>query len=358
MKRLVICCDGTWQKLENEYPSNVIKITQAVKSIATGNIPQILFYSPGVGTDDYLIDKLGGGAFGWGIDKAIQNSYRFLCLNHEPGDEVYLFGFSRGAYTIRCLAGMIYNAGLLQRQHINRIHQAYELYRDHDKAASPTSDRAVQFKQQYGEPIQITLLGCWDTVGSLGVPDAIPWLGADLSINKKYQFLDAALNPIVAHARHAMAVDEIRKVFDICRMEDPTGTIDLKERWFPGEHGCVGGGTRAYKGLSNAALQWMIREANALGLEFDPDIITAPEWDGGHLDATTPFDNDPGIYGRLGELYRGLEADHETVNPRCQIRFEDLDDSVKKRWRDVPRYRPKNLEAWCSDRLDQWAKLP
>ena len=355
MKRLVICCDGTWQKVENPCPSNVVKITQVIKSITTDQISQIVFYNEGVGTEEYLIDKLGGGAFGWGIDHAIQNAYRFLCLNHEPGDEVYLFGFSRGAYTVRCLAGLIYNAGLLKRQHLRHISEAYELYRNHDAEASPLSEQAIQFKQQYGEPIKITLLACWDTVGSLGIPDVIPWLGMNLNLNQKYQFLDATLNPIVLHARHAMAVDEIRKVFNICRMEDPNGTIDVKERWFPGEHGCVGGGTESTKGLSNATLQWIMAEAAALGLEFDPEIQMDTGWNGTLIDHTTPFNNDPGVYKKLGTINRGLES-KQKVNIQCSIEFDDLDDSVKKRWRDLGDYRPENLQICCGSLLDQWAR--
>jgi len=354
MKRLIICCDGTWQKVENPCPSNVVKITQVIKSVATDQLSQIVFYNKGLGTEEDLINKLGGGAFGWGIDDAIQNAYRFLCLNHEPGDEVYLFGFSRGAYTVRCLAGMIHNAGLLQRQHLRHISKAYNLYRNHDAEASPNSEQAMQFKQKYGEPIKIQLLACWDTVGSLGIPDVISWLGINRSLNQKYQFLDATLNPIVVHARHAMAVDEIRKVFNICRMEDPSGKIDLKERWFPGEHGCVGGGTESTKSLSNAALQWIIGEAAAVGLEFDPDLQRETEWDGTFTDHAVAFDNDPGIYRKLGTIDRGLES-KEMVNLQCSIRFEDLDDSVKKRWRDRSEYRPENLQICCGTLLDKWA---
>ncbi|MBV8886356.1 MAG: DUF2235 domain-containing protein, partial [Chroococcidiopsidaceae cyanobacterium CP_BM_RX_35] len=107
MKRLVVCCDGTWQALNSPYPTNVVKIAQAVKPITTNNILQTVFYDQGVGTGDEF-DKITGGVFGWGIDKVIQDAYRFLSLNYVAGDEIYLFGFSRGAYTVRSLAGLIY----------------------------------------------------------------------------------------------------------------------------------------------------------------------------------------------------------------------------------------------------------
>lgn len=99
MKRLIVCCDGTWQKLDREYPTNVVKITQAIKPIAEkDHVQQIVFYEEGVGTGDVL-DGLFGGAFGWGLDGNIQSAYRFLSLNYQSGDEIYLYGFSRGAYT-------------------------------------------------------------------------------------------------------------------------------------------------------------------------------------------------------------------------------------------------------------------
>ncbi|EAW36794.1 DUF2235 domain-containing protein, partial [Lyngbya sp. PCC 8106] len=129
MKRLVVCCDGTWQKLNNPYPTNVVKIAQAIKTIASDGVPQIVFYDEGIGSEGGL-DLLLGGAFGQGIDKNIQDGYRFLCLNYNEGDEIYLFGFSRGAYTVRSLAGLIYNSGLLSRPYIRLASQAYELYRD------------------------------------------------------------------------------------------------------------------------------------------------------------------------------------------------------------------------------------
>ncbi len=103
MKRLIVCCDGTWQQLNSNYPSNVIKIAQAVKSSASDGVPQIVFYDEGIGVESH---KLLGGVTGLGIDENIQDAYRFLCLNYEHGDEIYLFGFSRGAYTVRSLTGL------------------------------------------------------------------------------------------------------------------------------------------------------------------------------------------------------------------------------------------------------------
>jgi uncharacterized protein (DUF2235 family) len=141
MKRLIVCCDGTWQKLKSEYPTNVVKIAQGIKPSCDKGIAQIVFYDEGVGTDIFNDESLFswvntvlrviGGAFGSGIDHNIQEAYRFLSLNYEPGDEIYLFGFSRGSFTVRSLAGLINcSGGLLSLPRIRDIPFAYDLYKD------------------------------------------------------------------------------------------------------------------------------------------------------------------------------------------------------------------------------------
>src|ERR671933_959348 len=143
MKRLIVCCDGTWQQLTSPYPSNIVKLAQAVKPIASDGVPQIVFYDEGIGTDS---NKLLGGATGLGIDRNIEDAYRFLSLNYVAGDEIYMFGFSRGAYTVRSLAGMIYCAGLLSRRNVTMASQAYELYRKRE--ISPKHAEAKSFREK------------------------------------------------------------------------------------------------------------------------------------------------------------------------------------------------------------------
>ena len=169
MKRLIVCCDGTWQQLNSTCPSNVVKLAQAVKRTASDGVPQIVFYDEGIGVDS---NKIVGGVTGLGIDKNIQDAYRFLSFNYDQGDEIYLFGFSRGAYTVRSLAGMIYCSGLLSRRYITKASEAYELYRD--RGLKPNDEEAKSFRKDYGKDngdrVPITLLGCFDTVGALGIP--------------------------------------------------------------------------------------------------------------------------------------------------------------------------------------------
>jgi uncharacterized protein (DUF2235 family) len=326
MKRLVVCCDGTWQSLDNRYPTNVLKIAQAITQSDGDGVPQVVFYDSGVGTVKG-VSRYVGGALGAGIDDKIQSAYRFLSLNYAPGDEVFLFGFSRGAYTVRSLAGLIYKCGLVRRNCIHMTGAAYELYRLHGEEFRPSGTRATGFRQQFGDRIPIKVLGCWDTVGSLGVPEGIPLVSR--WFNERYRFYDTTLNPLIEKAFHAVAIDEIRKVFNVTPMNphEDRGNSQVLQVWFPGEHSCVGGGVRATRGLSDAALEWMLDMAASQGLAAERSHIQ----DGIDADPTVPFDNSPGLYRLVGIIRRSLD-------PR-----DDLSDAVWIRRQRVPGYDPPNL---------------
>ena len=336
MKRLIVCCDGTWQKLSSDYPTNVVKIATAIQTLAKDKKPQILFYNQGIGTRD-KVDKLLGGAFGKGIDQDIQDAYRFLSLNYEKGDEIYLYGYSRGAYTVRSLAGLIYCSGLPNRKNIREVPRAYEIYRKRTKPGEvsiPQTTEAINFRQENGGRVPITFLGCWDTVGSLGIPDLLSELPVDEWINEKYNFHDTSLSPIIQNARHAVAIDEIRKVFDVTPMlkcKSPKNPHqNLRLIWFPGEHGCVGGGTEEHSGLSDGALQWMIDESKVLGLEFDESQVP----DGINPDPIIHFDNT-------------LKAPYILTGHNLRkIDFPHFHPSVFERWSLVEHYRPENLNMY------------
>lgn len=332
MKRLIVCCDGTWQQLTSPYPTNVVKLAQAVKPIANDGIPQIVFYDQGIGTESY---KLLGGVTGLGIDQSIQHAYRFLCLNYVSSDEIYLFGFSRGAYTVRSLAGMIYCSGLLDRPHIARAPEAYELYRNRD--IKPRDRAAVEYRQTYGDRVPITLLGCFDTVGALGIPGLPAFRQFHQQLNKRYRFHDTTLNKSVQNALHAVAIDEIREVFAVTPMKKHPDADNQRvtQVWFPGEHGCVGGGTEEHSGLSDAALQWMIDSVSQLrlGIELDPSVIPT----GINPNYGIDFKNNPGFFKLAGIKLREVG---DTI--------EDLHESVIKRWQSRADYRPRNLEQLLS----------
>ncbi|MEA5536928.1 phospholipase effector Tle1 domain-containing protein [Crocosphaera sp. XPORK-15E] len=353
-KRIVVCCDGTWNELTNSHPTNVVKFARLVKYMADDKTPQLVFYLPGLGTEDgNVIEQLGGGAFGWGIDETIKEAYRLLCMNYDATaqDEIYLVGFSRGAYIARCLAGMIYNCGLLIRSQIKEIPKAYELYRDNK--ISPNDPKLQKFRRDNSKKIDsneayldyrvpIKMLGCWDTVGALGLPDIIPWLPIEKFLNQKYEFFDANLSPIIDNAFHAVAIDEKRKSFPSTPMIPSEKNLQqrVEEVWFAGNHGCVGGGTKEYKGLSDYPLQWMLNKAEALGLEFystendEDDFQIKP-------DPTTKFDNSlTGVYLLGGEEWRPIGSSHIFIHH-----------SVVERLKARSEYRPENLKPLLNDLL-------
>ncbi|MCL1471827.1 DUF2235 domain-containing protein [Argonema antarcticum] len=332
MKRLIVCCDGTWQQLNSSYPSNVIKLAQAVKSSGSDGVPQIVFYDEGIGSDS---NKILGGVTGLGIDRNIQDAYRFLCLNYEHGDEIYLFGFSRGAYTVRSLTGMIYCSGLLDRPHITRAAEAYELYRNRD--IKPKDKVAADYREDYGERVPITLLGCFDTVGALGIPGLPAFKKFHEQLNKRYRFHDTTLNKLIQNALHAVAIDEVREIFDVTPMKKNPDAENQRviQVWFPGEHGCVGGGTKEHSGLSDAALQWMLDSTRnlGLGLEFDTSAIPT----GINPNYEVDFKTDAGFFKLAGIKFREVGD-----------AIDELHESTIKRLQSRKDYRPKNLEKLLS----------
>jgi uncharacterized protein (DUF2235 family) len=220
-----------------------------------------------------------------GIDHRILKCYRFLCLNYSPGDQIYLFGFSRGAYTVRSLAGLIYNCGLLRSEQVRMIPRAYEIYRqpNSNKECAPSGAEAIAFRKQYAitdmpnSRPRIKFMGLWDTVKALGIPE-IPLLRQLSKIaNQHYEFHDHRLSPIIDAAFHAVSLEEQRSTFSLIPI-DTLGTINckrLQQAWFPGGHGAVGGGEASVAPLSDAALQWMfdkLHESDS-GLHFDASRI-------------------------------------------------------------------------------------
>ena len=260
MKRIAIFADGTWNSPEQDDPTNVLRFSRAVKP-KVGQVEQIAFYDWGVGTDR---KKMSGGLSGAGIDKNIMDCYRFLVHNYHKGDQLFFFGFSRGAYTVRSLAGFIRNSGLLKREYANKIEDAFKLYRKRNRASGPNAPQAIGFRKRYAvaDITPIEFMGVWDTVGALGIP--VPFWGT--LGEEDFLFHDTEPSKIVLHARHAVSIDENRADFE------PTG-LDLKQVWFAGVHSDVGGGY-ANCGLGDCAGEWMMKEAKKFGLVFEPHLNT------------------------------------------------------------------------------------
>lgn len=346
-KRIIIGCDGTWSKFDDQAPTNLRRFIQLLKPTASDGTTQLIQYQEGIGSRWF--DKLPGGAFGAGIDDKIQAVYRFLCLNYTAGDELYLFGYSRGAYTVRSLGGLIDCVGLLSPEQTGQLEAAYEIYRiqndDKRKAA------AAAFRAEYQtQRIPITLLGCWDTVGALGIPDLIPNLPIDYWANKPYRFHNTRLSPLIQHALHVAALDEQQKVFSLTPMNLPEGSpTRLKQIWFPGEHSTVGS---AYGGpLGDLTLAWMVQSIGefGLGLEFDADKVNAlrPDPLGGTV--RDLFEErrrwNWSFFTILGLKVREIEAEPNEAN-----RQQYFHPGVSQRWCQQAEYRSKCLvdRGWAS----------
>ena len=275
MKRIVICCDGTWNRPDQVHdgkvcPSNVTKIARCIAPADSKGKRQLLFYDKGVGTGRF--DRLLGGAFGWGIKKKILDVYRFLMATYEPGDELFFLGFSRGAYTVRSSFGLIRNSGLLKPEFAHKLQDAYVLYRRRDDASHPDAIESELFRRSYSWEPRAKFIGVWDTVGALGLP-----VGGLLKfINKRWSFHDMTLSSWVDNAFQALAIDERRKPFRPSVWDQSAkakGQV-LEQVWFAGVHSNVGG-SYPQSGLSDITLLWMIHKIEACGLAVDHSCVNA-----------------------------------------------------------------------------------
>lgn len=324
MKRLVMCSDGTWNRRDaGPRSTNVAKMAEAVKP-TQGRTRQLVFYDEGVGTGGFW-DRLVGGATGRGLEKNVLDAYHFLVENHDPGDEVFLFGFSRGAYTARSVGGMLRKCGILRRDSLHLLGDAYKLYRSKEH---PDSAAATAFRAAHSKETRVRFIGVWDTVGALGIP-----AGPLRSFNaRRHGFHDVQLSRSVDVACHALSIDERRRAFRPTLWTTTPGADQrVQQEWFPGCHSGVGGGYKE-AGLSDVALAWMMDEASAAGLGFTPG-------------ARARLQPDPAarlIESRKG-LWRFLPGGWRPIgDPRHQP--QGVHASAAQRMADPgAKYRPRNL---------------
>ena len=344
-KRLVMCCDGTWNTADQKCPTNVTKLALALADKSADGTEQLVFYHPGVGTGAW--DHISGGAFGVGLSQNVQDTYRFLVENFEPGDEIFLFGFSRGAFTARSTAGFIRNSGILRRRFEDRIPRAYELYRD--RTTHPRGIEAQLFRRTYSYETRIRCIGVWDTVGALGVPlTGVPLVDA---FNKRWQFHDTTLSTTVDNAFHALAIDEKRRPFEptLWQQQPDAGDQRLEQMWFTGVHSDVGGGYPE-GGLADIALLWMVNRVQSCGLVFRPGAFPAEVPEGTHQDVL-PVRPDP--MGRLHESRTGLYVLQSPLHRPIGAKdpeHERVASTAKERYDDDPGYRPEKLTAYLGGR--------
>ena len=336
MKRIITCSDGTWNK-PNSFDegkavrTNVQKLFDYILGRDEKGITQIKYYDAGIGAKGSWITRLFHGATGKGIDENILDMYKFIIWNfdHEEDkeDELFLFGFSRGAYTARSLAGLIRKCGIIKNNDLNLIDKAYKFYRNHK--LPPMSKEMVAFRKTFSyEPSRIKFIGVWDTVGSLGIP-----LNAFQKINKKkYAFYDTTLSSMVEHAYHAVSLDEQRGNFKPTlwmKSENPEKRPyeqKLEQRWFAGVHSNVGGGYPD-EGLADIPLKWMITKAMDAGLALDQERI--------RIDVR---ENVTGtLYNSLSGIFSLFPGYTRTIDDGV------IDDSVHQRMQLLATYKPSNI---------------
>lgn len=350
MRRLVLLFDGTWNKPESN--TNVERLQQLLAPRDHAGVEQQVNYVPGVGVKPGLTHLLGG-AFGYGLSDNVLTGYRWLCETWQPDDQLYLFGFSRGAYTARSLAGMIRKCGLLRRGADGKvadaaISSAYDFYRD--TGTKPDDPDAVAYRAAHASEIDIHFIGVWDTVGSLGIPDTASWFPY---ARASYQFHDTELSKIVKYAYQALALDEhradfapalwTRNPYTVKTGETITSKkieqIEIEQRWFIGSHSDVGGGNdRDGAGhkpdlLPDLPLAWLQQKAVDAGLAFTPLFKPAPNADMGvPRNSYAEF---------MGGLYKEFKAPFDRVLGTGVN--EKVDDSAWQRWLVDPGYRPPTL---------------
>ena len=271
MANIVVCADGTWNRpeedIEKDFPTNVLKLARAIKPSASG-VKQHVFYDWGLGS---YHSSMSAGATGLGIHKNILDGYRYIVQNYAANDRIYLFGFSRGAYTVRALSGLINNCGILKRPDARLISEAWKIYKSPSGKNEPDGDAAKLFRQNHCHlSKKVHFVGVWDTVGALGIPFSLMGL-----LDKDDEFYDTKMGPNVSIARHALAIDEQREDFEPT-IWTPRPGVSLKQVWFAGVHTDVGGSYPPDKNTgiraSDTPLKWMLDEAKDAGLKIEPHI--------------------------------------------------------------------------------------
>lgn len=282
-RNLVVCCDGTgnlWQP--GACDTNVVRLFKALHQGSPSR--QIAYYDPGVGTPDGRVGtggsdealsldtlrRVGGLAWGDGVWDNVAQAYAFLCEQYQPDDRIFLFGFSRGAFTVRAVSGLIDVFGLLRPAHLHMLPTLLRLYRNPGPHPNELKSGATQLRTRFCEAgVPVHFIGVWDTVETVG-------MGQVLGLGTRNQ-MGREVKDSYRHVRHAVALDELRWTFLPRLYQYPTAPLgegrSFRQIWFRGAHSDVGGGYED-DGLANIALQWMAGQAVDQGLWLDEAQIT------------------------------------------------------------------------------------
>ncbi|MET4351904.1 uncharacterized protein (DUF2235 family) [Bradyrhizobium sp. RT9b] len=367
-KRLAIFLDGTLNSVDTN--TNVWRMRALCASKGADGQPQLIYYSIGV-------NGFWGGIFGQGLDENIRLAYEWLIENYNDGDEIFIFGFSRGAYTARSLAGLIAIDGILKAGSPISITELFERYKKGDeesiwtlKEKEAANDIGLLTTQEkwllkYSQPAKVKVVGVWDTVGSVGVEAGnIPGISSSA-----FDYLQTGLRIHILNGYHALAIDEHRGKFaptlwDVRLPKDPNAphapprpVSGVEQRWFVGAHANVGGGYETDL-LAQAPLHWMMKKAKSQGLTFRSEV----ELDGDALKASVTNSYKSfgyGFYAWISSpLYRTIGREPDVRDDGSHINVnETIDASVFKRWRADPTYRPANLVDWAKRKKIDPAQL-
>jgi uncharacterized protein (DUF2235 family) len=355
-KRLVLFLDGTWNTVTDN--TNVYRM----KSLCLTCADQVVYYSAGVGTQ--YGEKFTGGIWGYGLDAEVIQAYEWLVDNYAPDDRIFVFGFSRGAFTARSLAGFISKCGLLKPGGPMSLTQLYARYR---KRISPSirslhsvegGDLSLedQWLKKYSMAIPLWFQGVFDTVGALGVPFGnIPVIS-----RSNYGFLETDLRINDSRAYHAIAIDEHREAFAPTLWTKPvTAGVyspaprqleDVEQRWFVGAHADVGGGY-ADGLLAQVPLVWLMQKAQLHGLVFKGTAVI--DGDENRANIHDSFGEMAGGFYRACKFFRpyyraiGVAPVVKDKTTTTTIN-ETIDVSVFDRWQKDKNYRPANLVDWAT----------
>jgi uncharacterized protein (DUF2235 family) len=368
MKRIVICLDGTWDSARTgPRRTNVAKICDMVAATDKDGVKQVAHYVEGIAT--HITGTLGFllGAVGYGVADRIKHAYRELCRDFEPGDEIYIFGFSRGAFEARSLAGFISHFGIAKRDAGRAVKRAWRVYQ---KAPSPRREaRIAKIRQVTHYPVPIACVGVWETVGNIGNPFiSSDWLG------RRFKFHDLSLSDQIAVGLHALSIDEVRGPFRPTLWTLPAGKAlapgqHIEQVWMPGSHADIGGGC-AETELSDIGLTWMAErvtattklaldvahpsppQPDALGPQHSPTEGPIYYWSGVFPFIRLINQNDAAISRfrraligdwRSGKLAPGLVSVNESLHPAAIERFgKEVTELREGASRRIP-YRPRNL---------------
>lgn len=359
MKRLAVFLDGTWNTLDNN--TNVWRLRALCAPDAKN---QLIYYGQGVGTK--FGERFRGATIGYGLDREILDAYAWLVRNFEAGDEIFIFGFSRGAYAARSLSGLIAKCGMLVPGAPLSIEQLYARYRRYSDRTinellavpkAETLDLEERWITRHCVSTGIKFVGVWDTVGSLGTP----WTSLGKRV-EQYRFFDTHLRLKNEFAFHALALDEQRRAFeptfwtrtvnnsDVANEVTARPIDQVEQRWFPGAHANVGGGYPSDI-LAQRPLQWIMEKASTAGLTFRSSFTVEP---GDPCSAITDSYRlfTPGALRPFNPRYNrpiGIDPERGTVRTTGRIN-ETIDRSVFERWTSNPSYRPANLVDWVQQK--------